>query len=68
MATFITFMKVIRSFLWSFICVDDIYLIGNHDTKIQWIKIEIKNLGLITHSLGLEFFFQLSGTIVTQRG
>jgi hypothetical protein len=74
MATFITFMKVIKFFLWSFIYVDGIYFIGNHDTKIQWIKIEIKkkfemvDLGLLTHSLWLEYFFQLSGIIVTQRG
>jgi hypothetical protein len=74
MATFITFMKVIIFFLWSFIYVDGIYFIGNHDTKIQWMKIEIKkkfemvDLGLLTHSLWLEYFYQLIGIIVAQRG
>jgi hypothetical protein len=44
--------------------VDDVYFIGNHIEKIQWIIIEIKrrfemiDVKLLNHFLGIDFFFK----------
>jgi len=51
--------------------VDDVYFIGNHISKLEWLHSEIKtqfemsDLRLLWHSLGIEYLFHLSGITVT---
>lgn len=53
--------------------VDDVYLTGNNDEHIAFIKSEIQqafemsDLGLLSYSLGMEFLFRSDGLSVTQR-
>jgi hypothetical protein len=53
--------------------VDDVYFIGNHISKLEWLHSKIKtqfemnDLKLLQHSLGIEYLFHSSGKIVTQR-
>jgi hypothetical protein len=52
--------------------MDDVYLIGNHSAKLEWLHSEIKtqfemnDLGLLWHSLCIEYLFHSSGIIVAQ--
>lgn len=52
--------------------VDDVYLTGNDAPKIAQVRAALKNtfdmsdLGLLSHSLGLEFKFTSSGLLLTQ--
>jgi len=51
--------------------VDDVYFIGNHNSKLEWLHSEIKtqfemsDLRLLWHSLGIEYLFRSNGIIVT---
>ena len=53
--------------------VDDLYMTGDHVEKINWLREEIKkqfsmtDLGILTHSLGIEFIFHEYGITMTQR-
>lgn len=53
--------------------VNNVYLAGNNNAHIASIREEIQrafkmsDLGLLSHSLGLEFLFQPKGILVTQR-
>ena len=53
--------------------VDDMYLMGNHATKLAELRSYLKSrhemidCGTLNHSLGLEYIFQPEGIIVTQR-
>lgn len=53
--------------------VNDVYLTGNNDVRIAFIRKEIQqtfemsDLGLLSYSLGLEFLFEPEGILVTQR-
>ena len=53
--------------------VDDLYMTGDHVEKINWMREEIKkqfsltDLGILIHSLGIEFIFHEHGITMTQR-
>ncbi len=46
--------------------VDDVYLVGSHIPKLDWIWNEMTNLKLLWHSLKLEYFFHPNGMTITQ--
>ena len=60
--------------VFALIYVDDIYLSNNHTTKIEDIhfalsrRFDMTDLGLLSHSLGLEFTFSSIGISIIQRG
>lgn len=53
--------------------VDDVYLTGDNEAHISFIRqdiqstFEMTDLGLLSYSLGIEFLFQPKGILMTQR-
>ena len=56
---------------YNYLDVDNRYMTSDHVEKINWLREEIKkqssmtDLGILTHSLGIEFIFHEHGITMT---